>query len=81
MTLSKHIDQRMNQRGITRQMVETAQAFGVKRNDRYILGRKEARLAISLLQNQLRTLKKLADKGGITVVVEGGTLITTWNNC
>lgn len=81
MISSKHVDQRMNQRGITRQVVETAMDFGVPHNDRYCLGRKEAQRAISLLQSQLKTLKKLADKGGITVVFENGMLITTWNNC
>lgn len=81
MRSSKHMDQRMNQRGISRQMVETALLFGIKHNDRCVIGRKEANLAIELLQEQLRALKKLADKGGITVVHDNDTLITTWNLC
>ena len=75
------MEQRMNQRGISRQMVDTALHFGTRHNDRCVIGRKEANLAIELLQSQLKTLKKLADKGGITVVLDKDTLITTWNLC
>ena len=75
------MDQRMSQRGISRRMVETALHFGTQHNDRCVLGRKEAKLAIEHLQSQLKTLKKLVDKGGITVVLDNDTLITTWNLC
>ena len=45
MISTRHMDQRMNQRGISRQMVETALLFGIKHNDRCVIGRKEANLA------------------------------------
>lgn len=71
--------QRMNQRGINKIMVEAALDFGTPHNDRYSLGRKEAQAAIAQLQGMLKVLTKVADKGGITVVVENGTYITAWN--
>ena len=79
MNLTKHMTQRMNQRGINKIMVEAALDFGTPHNDRYSLGRKEAQAAIAQLQGMLKVLTKVADKGGITVVVENGTYITAWN--
>ena len=79
MNLTKHMTQRMNQRGINKIMVEAALDFGTPHNDRYSLGRKEAQAAIAQLQGMLKVLTKVADKGGITVVIENGTYITAWN--
>ena len=79
MNLTKHMTQRMNQRGINKIMVEAALDFGTPHNDRYSLGRKEAQAAIAQPQGMLKVLTKVADKGGITVVVENGTYITAWN--
>ena len=79
MNLTKHMTQRMNQRGINKIMVEAALDFGTPHKDRYSLGRKEAQAAIAQLQGMLKVLTKVADKGGITVVVENGTYITAWN--
>ena len=79
MNVTRHMTQRMNQRGINKIMVEAALDFGTPHKDRHSLGRKEAQAAIAQLQGMLKVLTKVADKGGITVVVENGTYITAWN--
>ena len=80
MKTTRHLEQRMNQRGITRSMLETVLEFGtVCQKDRYTLDAKEARASILCIQRHLSELKKIADKGGVTVVVKGDTLVTTWN--
>ena len=48
-------------------------------NDKYVLRQKDAVKLLSELQDSLRHLKKIIDKGGVTVVVNGESLITTYN--
>ena len=79
MKMTKHMSQRMNQRGINRNMLDMALEFGTPHNNRYSLNKKEAEQAVARLQRMLTDLKKIADKGGITVVVENDTCITAWN--
>ncbi|GGZ94792.1 hypothetical protein DC083_06570 [Ignatzschineria ureiclastica] len=79
MQLSRHIDQRMNQRGITKEMVELTLEYGEIENDRWVLNRKRVETMIELLEKQLRTARKLRDKGGIVVVAEDNTLVTTYD--
>ena len=79
MQLSRHIDQRMNQRGITKEMVELTLEYGEIDNDRWVLNRKGVEAIIESLEKQLRTARKLRDKGGIIVVAEDNTLVTTYD--
>lgn len=79
MQLSRHIDQRMNQRGITKEMVELTLEYGEIENDRWVLNRKRLETMIESLEKQLRTARKLRDKGGIVVVAEDNTLVTTYD--
>ncbi|WP_245601126.1 DUF4258 domain-containing protein [Ignatzschineria larvae DSM 13226] len=79
MQLSRHIDQRMNQRGITKEMVELTLEYGEIDNDRWVLNRKGVETMIESLEKQLRTARKLRDKGGIVVVAEDNTLVTTYD--
>lgn len=76
---TKHFRQRMSQRGLSSAIVQAAVDFGVIDQDKYVLGRKDAQLQIESLQQQLRALKKIADKGGVAVVADGNSLITTYN--
>lgn len=79
MQLSRHIDQRMNQRGITKEMIELTLEYGEIDNDRWVLNRKGVDAMIESLEKQLRTARKLRDKGGIIVVAEDNTLVTTYD--
>ncbi len=79
MIRTKHLNQRMGQRGISREMVDLVVAFGKEDNDKCTLGRNEAARLLSELQELMRITKKVLDKQGVTVVLQGNSLITTYN--
>jgi len=60
-------------------MVELVMAHGTIDQDKYVMGRKEALSLLESLQREERLLKKILDKGGVVVVADGGSLITTYN--
>ena len=76
---TRHIKQRMSQRGISKEMVNLVIAHGVIQGDKYVVGRKEALQLIRELDNERRVLTKILDKGGVEVVTEGDALITAYN--
>ena len=77
---TNHMQSRMNQRGISQDMVELAFQLGDTDHDnRTVLGRKAALKRLLDLQRETRVLKKILDKGGIVVVAEKDALITTYN--
>ena len=79
MKQTQHLDQRMNQRGITMDMVDFTLEYGDIAGDKRVLNRKGLNKTIKHLELMMRTAKKLRDKGGIVVVVEDNVLITTYN--
>ena len=79
MHLTEHIQQRMSQRGVSREMVDLVMTHGTLEQDKYILSRREALHLLESFQRQTRVVKKILDKGGVTVVAEDGALITTYN--
>lgn len=79
MHISQHAGQRMNQRGISRRLVDFALRYGRIEGNKHVLDRNESRRIIEALTEELRLAKRVMDKGGITVVEGGDTLITTYN--
>lgn len=79
MHATRHIQQRMSQRGVSQDMVELVLTHGTPEQDKYVMGRKEALGRLETLRREERLLKKVLDKGGVVVVAEGGSLITTYN--
>jgi hypothetical protein len=79
MHISQHADQRMNQRGISRRLVDFTLRHGRVEGDKHILDRNESRRLIDALEEELRLAKRVLDKGGVTVVEGEDTLITTYN--
>ncbi|MDV7211338.1 DUF4258 domain-containing protein [Azotobacter beijerinckii] len=79
MRTTTHMQQRMSQRGIKRDMVNTVLSYGRPEHDRYVLTRREILELLVSLQREERVLKKMLDKGGVAVVAVGDTLITTYN--
>jgi len=76
---TKHAEARQSQRGISPLMVEYVITNGVKEKDKFILGNKEILELLDALDNEKRLLLKLKDKGGVVVVADGETVITTYN--
>ena len=79
MRTTNHAIQRMSQRGISRAMVELVLEHGTPEQDKTTLGRKEALTRLASLRREEQLLKKVIDKGGVVVVSEGDSVITTYN--
>lgn len=78
MQTTKHMTARMSQRGIKKEMVELALEVGRIDGDRHILDQRECRAAIERLKHQQKLFEHALRKGGITVVTDGDTCITTF---
>lgn len=74
-----HIQQRMSQRGINSKMLDIVLEHGRLDKDKHVLGRKDAIRLLDYLRAQEAAVKKIIDKGGMVVVSDGSTLITTYN--
>ena len=76
---SKHAMARQSQRGITSSMVSYVLTNGAEMNDKLTLGRKEALQRLAEIGEEKRLLLKILDKGGVVIVAQGDTVITTYN--
>lgn len=79
MQTTVHFQQRMSQRGINGKMLDIVLEHGRLDKDRHVLGRKDAIRLLDELRAQEAVLKKIIDKGGMVIVSDNGTLITTYN--
>lgn len=79
MQTTKHVNQRMNQRGITKKMIDMVLDYGKPVQDKKILRKKDAQRLIEEMNDTMKVLKKICDKGGVVVVAEGETVITAYN--
>lgn len=78
MHMTTHMDCRMNQRGIRKCLVDPALDVGDVDGDRFVLTQKAIDREISALQGRLKLLGEARKKGGIVVVAEGESAITTY---
>ena len=76
---TKHSGKRMNQRGISKHMVELALTYGVPVQDKYVLNRKQAKQLLEEKRRETRELMKVIDKGGVTVVECDNAQLTAYN--
>lgn len=79
MQTTQHAMQRMSQRGVTGDMVDFVLNYGFVEQDKYVLGKRQALELLNDLKRQERLVKKILDKGGVTVVAQDDVLITTYN--
>lgn len=78
MNKTQHIETRMNQRGIKKEMIDLALDYGEIDGDRYTLTRKECQNRIAELRQQQKMLEHAHKKGGIIVVMADDTVITAF---
>ncbi|MGR3321404.1 MAG: hypothetical protein ACU0DK_05695 [Pseudooceanicola sp.] len=78
MQRTAHSDVRMNQRGITGEMVALALDHGEPDGDKTVLSAKVCRQLIEELKQKQKRLEHALKKGGITVVSDGDALITIY---
>ena len=76
---TKHSLARMSQRGLTKQLIELVVEFGKDRGDKVILNKKMTQKVISEIDCLRKELVKIIDKGGVTVVMDNGSIITAYN--
>ncbi|MDN5053941.1 DUF4258 domain-containing protein [Aliarcobacter butzleri] len=76
---TNHFKSRMSQRGISKKVIDLVLAFGKHEGDKLFLDKKETQRIIYQIDNLRNTLLKVMDKGGVAVIVEDETLITTYN--
>lgn len=74
-----HAGQRMTQRGITGVMVDLALEWGELQGDKCVLDKSVALERLERLKQEQRALLRVIDKGGLVVVTEGESIITTYN--
>jgi hypothetical protein len=79
MKTTQHAMQRMSQRGVTGDMVDFVLNYGFLEQDKYVLGKRQALELLNDLKKQERVIKKILDKGGVTVIAQDDVLITTYN--
>lgn len=76
--MTKHMQARMSQRGISKDLVDLTMQFGEPDGDKFRLGRKEIDRLVSNLDALRSKALKARDKGGLVVVAAGECLITTY---
>jgi hypothetical protein len=86
MHITVHAGQRMNQRGITKEMIRLVLEYGELQGGKIDLNQEGAARLVARLHKELKIAKKLLDKGGMTVVsAEGFTadesvIVTAYNH-
>ena len=79
---TKHAMKRMNQRGITKEMIDLTIEYGICIKDKIILNTKEIKKIIHKVAKDLKSkLLKILDKGGLTVVLGDDASVITVYNC
>ncbi len=78
MAKTRHIQQRMSQRGITSEILDMVERFGVCDGDKITLTKKNCQALSKLFATLKKTADKMAEKGGYTLVACGDSLITAY---
>lgn len=73
-----HVHQRMSQRGINSKMLNVVLEYGRLEKNKHVLGRRDAIQLLEEFRAKEVVLKKIIDKGGLVVVSDGESLITTY---
>ena len=79
MITTNHILARMSQRGISKKLVDLVYEYGKEQGDKLILNRKTTLTLIKEIDSMRKELLRIMDKGGVTVVLQDNTYITTYN--
>ena len=78
MAKTRHIQKRMSQRGIKQAMIDMVLNFGVPQGDKIILNRKGLDGVLRELETLKQSAMKMRERGGVVVVANGDTLLTTY---
>ena len=76
---TRHIQQRMSQRGISSEVLGVVKQFGSWKGDKCIFNRKACNDVLSELDRIRSTVIKAQNKGGMVLVEANGAQITTYS--
>jgi hypothetical protein len=77
-TFTTHGLRRMNQRGVTKEMIELTVEYGRYFKDKIILKAKDIKKLIPKVSQKIKAkLLKLLDKGGLTVILSDDCAVIT----
>lgn len=79
MITTNHVLARMSQRGISKKLVDLVCEYGKEKGDKLILNKKTTQMVIQEIDSMRKELLRIMDKGGVTVVLDNGALITAYN--
>ena len=78
---TEHGMQRMNQRGITKEMIELTLEYGKYVQDKVILKSRDIKILLTKVTKEIKAkLMKLLDKGGLVVVLSDDCAVITAYN-
>ena len=77
MNYTQHADRRMNQRGISKKMTDLVLQYGKIEQDKRVLNNKDAKKLLQQLQDEIRIIMKIIDKGGMVVMTLSSSDTTT----
>lgn len=78
MSKTRHMHQRMGQRGITKRMIDLVLNYGVYSDEKCTLDRKNIDALVGEMDRLRKQLVQLRDKGGLTVVEHDDVQITAY---
>ena len=78
MIKTNHYRSRLQQRGVLQSTVDLAIAYGSKKGDKFILGKKQLKFVLAELDQLRKHLLKAVDQGGVVAVKSEGCLITAY---
>jgi len=81
LAFTKHAMSRMNQRGISKEMIDLTLVYGKCINDRVILKSRDIKKLLHKVSREVKSkLLKILDKGGLVVVLSDDyAVITVYN--
>lgn len=78
MARTRHMHQRMGQRGITSRLVDLTSQYGTDHGDRIVLNRKNTEELLAGLDAFRKDLITIHEKGGLVVIENGEAQITVY---
>lgn len=75
---TRHIQERMTQRGIVEPVLNMLLEFGISDGEKIILSKKNCKTLSEIFAKMKKITDKMAEKGGYTLVASGDALITTY---
>lgn len=78
MSKTRHIQQRMSQRGIQQSMIDMTLEYGEPQGDKVILNKKGLDCILKEIEKLKQCALKLRQKGGLVVIDCHNTLITAY---